>query len=144
MFLVRKNLLIVIISKLEPSTSSYVSLHSLSHFFFLLTDILIIHVVFTSCCFQLRVSAMISNSSYILILDCDMYCNDPTSARKAMCFYCDSQTPSSLAFVQFSQTFRNISQDDIYDNQVRFVFKVDNWIFWKVIYAKYGCVCILI
>ncbi|MBA0740643.1 hypothetical protein Gogos_013835 [Gossypium gossypioides] len=80
----------------------------------------------------LRVSAMISNSSYILALDCDMYCNDPTSARKAMCFYCDSQTPSSLAFVQFPQTFRNISQDDIYDNQVRFAFKVDNWIFYKV------------
>ncbi|KAG4131642.1 hypothetical protein ERO13_D09G226000v2 [Gossypium hirsutum] len=72
----------------------------------------------------LRVSAMISNSPYILALDCDMYCNDPTSARKAMCFYCDSQTPSSLAFVQFPQTFRNISQDDIYDNQVRFAFKV--------------------
>ncbi|TYH55813.1 hypothetical protein ES332_D09G261900v1 [Gossypium tomentosum] len=71
----------------------------------------------------LRVSAMISNSPYILALDCDMYCNDPTSARKAMCFYCDSQTPS-LAFVQFPQTFRNISQDDIYDNQVRFAFKV--------------------
>ncbi|MBA0559069.1 hypothetical protein Golob_016049 [Gossypium lobatum] len=82
-----------------------------------------------------------SNSSYILVLDCDMYCNDPTSARKAMCFYCDSQTPSSLAFVQFPQTFRNISQDDIYDNQVRFAFKVDNWIFCKVIYAKCGWVC---
>ncbi|MBA0616409.1 hypothetical protein Godav_016459 [Gossypium davidsonii] len=79
----------------------------------------------------LRVSAMISNSPYILALDCDMYCNDPTSARKAMCFYCDSQTPSSLAFVQFPQTFRNISEDDIYDNQVRFAFKVDNWIFCK-------------
>ncbi|MFQ6660897.1 hypothetical protein Gotur_029244, partial [Gossypium turneri] len=74
----------------------------------------------------LRVSAMISNSPYILMLDCDMYCNDPTSVRQAMCYYCDPQTPSSIAFVQFPQTFRNIRQDDIYDSQIRNIFKVNN------------------
>ncbi|MBA0856984.1 hypothetical protein Goshw_005861, partial [Gossypium schwendimanii] len=72
----------------------------------------------------LRVSAMISNSPYILMLDCDMYCNDPTSVRQAMCYYCDPQTPSSIAFVQFPQTFRNICQDDIYDSQIRNIFKI--------------------
>ncbi|TYG55342.1 hypothetical protein ES288_D09G265100v1 [Gossypium darwinii] len=72
----------------------------------------------------LRVSAMISNSPYILVLDCDMHCNDPTSARQAMCYYCDPQTSQSIAFVQFPQTFRNISEDDIYDSQLRFVFKI--------------------
>lgn len=72
----------------------------------------------------LRVSATISNSPYILVLDCDMHCNDPTSARQAMCYYCDPQTSQSIAFVQFPQTFRNISEDDIYDSQLRFVFKI--------------------
>ncbi|MBA0768488.1 hypothetical protein Gotri_017285, partial [Gossypium trilobum] len=53
-----------------------------------------------------------------------MHCNDPTSARQAMCYYCDPQTSQSIAFVQFPQTFRNISEDDIYDSQLRYVFKV--------------------
>ncbi|KAK8709685.1 hypothetical protein V6N13_060695 [Hibiscus sabdariffa] len=72
----------------------------------------------------LRVSGAMSNSPYILVLDCDMYCNDPTSARQAMCFYCDPQTSPSIAFVQFPQTFRNISEDDIYDSEIRSIFKI--------------------
>ncbi|KAB2067599.1 hypothetical protein ES319_A09G238700v1 [Gossypium barbadense] len=74
----------------------------------------------------LRVSTMISNSPYILMLDCDMYCNDPTSTRQTMCYYCDPQTPSSIAFVQFPQTFRNICEDDIYDGEIRNLMKI----FW--------------
>ncbi|TYI12210.1 hypothetical protein ES332_A09G261200v1 [Gossypium tomentosum] len=74
----------------------------------------------------LRVSTMISNSPFILMLDCDMYCNDPTSTRQAMCYYCDPQTPSSIAFVQFPQTFRNICEDDIYDGEIRNLMKI----FW--------------
>ncbi|KAM3708172.1 hypothetical protein ACJW31_02G077200 [Castanea mollissima] len=71
-----------------------------------------------------RVSCMISNSPYILVLDCDMYCNDPTSARRAMCFHLDSKFLHSLAFVQFPQRFHNISKNDIYDSQLRCVFSV--------------------
>ncbi|XVF62936.1 hypothetical protein PTKIN_Ptkin09bG0048900 [Pterospermum kingtungense] len=73
----------------------------------------------------LRVSAMMSNSPYILLLDCDMYCNDPTSARQAMCCYYDPQISPTLAFVQFPQNFRNLSKKDIYDSQIRFVFKMN-------------------
>ncbi|GMI72012.1 cellulose synthase like G2, ARABIDOPSIS THALIANA CELLULOSE SYNTHASE LIKE G2 [Hibiscus trionum] len=72
----------------------------------------------------LRISAVMSNSPYILVLDCDMYCNDPTSARQTMCYYCDPQTSSSIAFVQFPQTFRNIRENDIYDGQIRSTFKI--------------------
>ncbi|XP_058200562.1 cellulose synthase A catalytic subunit 8 [UDP-forming]-like isoform X1 [Rhododendron vialii] len=72
----------------------------------------------------LRVSAMISNSPYILVLDCDMYCNDPTSARQAMCFHLDPKISPSLGFVQFPQKFHNISKTDVYDSQLRYVFKV--------------------
>ncbi|KAI3857172.1 hypothetical protein MKW98_010586 [Papaver atlanticum] len=74
----------------------------------------------------LRVSGIISNAPYILVLDCDMYCNDPTSAKQAMCFYVDDSkmsSSSSLAFVQFPQMFYNLSQNDIYDGQARSAFK---------------------
>ncbi|KAF4348123.1 hypothetical protein G4B88_008811 [Cannabis sativa] len=72
----------------------------------------------------LRVSGVISNSPYILALDCDMYCNDPTSARQAMCFHLDPKISSSLAFVQFPQRFHNISRNDIYDSQLRLTYSL--------------------
>ncbi|CAL5337481.1 unnamed protein product [Camellia sinensis] len=72
----------------------------------------------------LRVSAMISNSPYILVLDCDFYCNDPSSARQAMCFHLDPKMSPSLAFVQFPQKFHNISKTDIYDSQLRSAFTI--------------------
>ncbi|KAG6759261.1 hypothetical protein POTOM_035733 [Populus tomentosa] len=72
----------------------------------------------------LRVSGVISNSPHILVLDCDMYCNDPTSARQAMCFFFDPNISSSLAFVQFPQRFHNISKHDIYDSQLRSTFGI--------------------
>ncbi|KAJ0775687.1 putative cellulose synthase (UDP-forming) [Helianthus annuus] len=73
----------------------------------------------------LRVSSLISNSPYILGLDCDMYCNNKNSAREAMCFHLDPNLSSSLAFVQFPQTFHNISKHDIYESQLRCFFKVN-------------------
>ncbi|KAL4567378.1 hypothetical protein LXL04_022961 [Taraxacum kok-saghyz] len=71
----------------------------------------------------LRVSSLISNSPYILGLDCDMYCNDGNSARQAMCFHLDPKLSSSLAFVQFPQRFHNISKHDIYESELRCTFK---------------------
>ncbi|KAK4857331.1 hypothetical protein QYF36_026982 [Acer negundo] len=67
----------------------------------------------------LRVSSIISNSPYILALDCDMYCNDPISARQAMCFHLDTKISPSLAFVQFPQKFHTITKSDIYDSHLR-------------------------
>ncbi|XVF66534.1 hypothetical protein PTKIN_Ptkin10aG0044200 [Pterospermum kingtungense] len=72
----------------------------------------------------LRVSAVLSNSPYILMLDCDMYCNDPTSARQAMCFHFDPKMSPSLAFVQFPQTFHDTSKNDIYDSEVRSAYTI--------------------
>ncbi|KAI3703287.1 hypothetical protein L1987_73243 [Smallanthus sonchifolius] len=71
----------------------------------------------------LRVSSSLSNSPYILGLDCDMHCNDRNSARQAMCFHLDPKLSSSLAFVQFPQTFHNISKHDIYKSELRYFFK---------------------
>ncbi|KAK4340653.1 hypothetical protein RND71_039154 [Anisodus tanguticus] len=74
----------------------------------------------------LRVSGIISNSPYILMLDCDMHSNDPSSARQAMCFHLDPKISPSLAFVQFPQRFHNISKNDIYGSALRVCFVV-NW-----------------
>ncbi|CAL8074787.1 unnamed protein product [Prunus armeniaca] len=71
---------------------------------------------------ELRVSGVISNSPYILGLDCDMHCHDPSSARQAMCFHLDPKISPSLALVQFPQKFQNISNNDIYDSQLRSIF----------------------
>ncbi|BBH01868.1 cellulose synthase like G1, partial [Prunus dulcis] len=72
----------------------------------------------------LRVSGVISNSPYMLGLDCDMHCHDPSSARQAMCFHLDPKISPSLALVQFPQKFHNISNNDIYDSQLRSIFWV--------------------
>ncbi|KAL8121866.1 hypothetical protein AgCh_018560 [Apium graveolens] len=72
----------------------------------------------------LRVSGIISNSPYILVLDCDMYVNDASSARQAMCFHLDQRITSSLAFVQFPQRFHNISNNDIYGSALKPVFEL--------------------
>ncbi|CAL5413508.1 unnamed protein product [Camellia sinensis] len=67
----------------------------------------------------LRVSGIMSNGPYVLVLDCDMYCNDPTSARQAMCFHLDTKISPSLAFVQYPQMFYNVSKNDIYDSEAK-------------------------
>ncbi|KAK4492236.1 hypothetical protein RD792_003037 [Penstemon davidsonii] len=71
----------------------------------------------------LRVSAMISNAPYFIVLDCDHYCNDPTSARQAMCFYFDSSISQKLAWVQFPQKFHNASQHDIYGSRLHAIWR---------------------
>ncbi|KAL0388467.1 UNVERIFIED_CONTAM: Cellulose synthase-like protein G3 [Sesamum radiatum] len=71
----------------------------------------------------LRVSGIMSNAPYTLVLDCDMYCNDPTSAKQAMCFHLDPKFSDTLSFVQFPQIFYNISKNDIYDGQARSAYK---------------------
>ncbi|KAG9152052.1 hypothetical protein Leryth_025875 [Lithospermum erythrorhizon] len=73
---------------------------------------------------MLRVSGMLSNAPYILVLDCDMYSNDPSSARQAMCFLLDNKITPTLAFVQFPQKFHNVSKNDIYDAGIRNSFEI--------------------
>jgi hypothetical protein len=74
------------------------------------------------------VSGLVSNAPYVLVLDCDMACNSRSSALEATCFhrYLDRSPPApeKLAFVQFPQMFHNISRNDIYTNDLRFIFAV--------------------
>ncbi|KAI7980357.1 Cellulose synthase-like protein G2 [Camellia lanceoleosa] len=72
---------------------------------------------------ELRITGIMSNGPYVLVLDCDMFCNDPTSARQSMCFHLDLEISRSLAFVQFPQIFYNVSKNDIYDGQARSAYK---------------------
>ncbi|CAI9771279.1 unnamed protein product [Fraxinus pennsylvanica] len=71
----------------------------------------------------LRVSGIMSNAPYVLVLDCDMYCNDPCSAKQAMCFHLDPKISRSLSYVQYPQIFYNVRKNDIYDGQARSAYK---------------------
>ncbi|CAL5042454.1 unnamed protein product [Urochloa decumbens] len=77
----------------------------------------------------LRVSALVTNAPYVLVLDCDMSCNSRGSALEAMCFHLDHSPPApeNLAFVQFPQMFHNLSRNDIYTNDLRYIFAT-RWI----------------
>ncbi|XP_042496114.1 cellulose synthase-like protein E2 [Macadamia integrifolia] len=52
-----------------------------------------------------------------------MNCNNPYSVRQAVCFHLDPKLSSSLAFVQFPQTFYNVCNNDIYNGRLRSIFK---------------------
>nr|GMD80292.1 cellulose synthase-like protein G3 [Ipomoea batatas] len=67
----------------------------------------------------LRVSGLMSNAPYMVVLDCDMYCNDSSSAKQAMCFHLDPNISRDLSYVQYPQIFYNVSKNDIYDGQAR-------------------------
>ncbi|KAM0843745.1 hypothetical protein ACQ4PT_057509 [Festuca glaucescens] len=73
---------------------------------------------------ELRVSSLVSNAPYVMVLDCDMYCNTRSSVLEAMCFHLDrrGRHADDLAFVQFPQMFHNVSGNDIYANELRSIF----------------------
>ncbi|KAL0388460.1 UNVERIFIED_CONTAM: Cellulose synthase-like protein E6 [Sesamum radiatum] len=70
----------------------------------------------------LRVSAVITNAPYFVVLDCDMYCHNPLSARLAMCFYLDPKLAPKIAWVQFPQKFHNLSEHDIYGGSLNAIY----------------------
>lgn len=103
----------------------YIYINRPLHAFFFPPHLLTLEMFwFRQSTLQLRVSGIMSNSPYVLGLDCDMYSSDPSSARQAMCFHMDPELSRSLAFVQFPQRFRNISRNDIYDSKLRVAFWV--------------------
>ncbi|XP_071703795.1 cellulose synthase-like protein G3 [Rutidosis leptorrhynchoides] len=62
----------------------------------------------------IRVSTVITNAPILLILDCDMYSNDPKTPLRTLCYFMDPNVDPRLAFVQFPQRFHNINENDIY------------------------------
>ncbi|GAV68673.1 Cellulose_synt domain-containing protein [Cephalotus follicularis] len=63
----------------------------------------------------LRVSAVMTNASMILTLDCDMYSNDPHTPLRVLCYLSDPTIRSKYGYIQFPQCFHGINKDDIYD-----------------------------
>ncbi|XP_058112665.1 cellulose synthase-like protein E6 isoform X4 [Magnolia sinica] len=67
----------------------------------------------------IRVSSVISNGPIILTIDCDMYSNNAESVRDALCFFMDEEKGREIAYVQFPQSFHNLSKNDIYGNSYK-------------------------
>ncbi|KAG6661814.1 hypothetical protein CIPAW_03G201000 [Carya illinoinensis] len=66
----------------------------------------------------IRVSSRISNGPIILILDCDMYSNNSESMRDAVCFFMDEEKGHEVGFVQFPQSFENLTKNDVYGSSL--------------------------
>ncbi|KAL5231754.1 hypothetical protein ABZP36_030530 [Zizania latifolia] len=68
-----------------------------------------------------RASGVLSNSPFILNLDCDHYINNSQALRAGICFMLgrDSDT---VAFVQFPQRFEGVDPTDLYANHNRIFF----------------------
>ncbi|XP_077248676.1 cellulose synthase A catalytic subunit 2 [UDP-forming]-like [Tasmannia lanceolata] len=64
-----------------------------------------------------RVSAIISNASYVLNVDCDHYINNSKALREAMCFMMDPTSGKKICYVQFPQRFDGIDRHDRYSNR---------------------------
>ncbi|KAK0602130.1 hypothetical protein LWI29_030617 [Acer saccharum] len=73
----------------------------------------------------IRVSGKISNGQIIHNVDCDMYSNDSQSVRDALCFFMDGEKGEEVAFVQFSEGFKNVTKNEIYGSSSRVVREVE-------------------
>ncbi|XP_050246399.1 cellulose synthase-like protein E1 isoform X2 [Quercus robur] len=73
----------------------------------------------------IRVSSEISNGPIILNVDCDMYSNNSHSVQDALCFFMDEEKGHEIAFVQFPQSFKNVTRNEIYDASMRVIREVE-------------------
>ncbi|RDX76910.1 Cellulose synthase-like protein E6, partial [Mucuna pruriens] len=64
----------------------------------------------------IRVSSEISNAPFILNMDCDMYSNNADTIQEILCFFLDEIKGHDIAYVQFPQSFKNITKNDHYGN----------------------------
>ncbi|KAI3518122.1 hypothetical protein L1887_06523 [Cichorium endivia] len=62
----------------------------------------------------LRVSEKLTNAPIFLLLDCDMYSNDPKTPLRMLCYFLDPNIDPDFGFVQFPQLFNNINKYDTY------------------------------
>ncbi|KAF7836332.1 putative cellulose synthase A catalytic subunit 3 [UDP-forming] [Senna tora] len=72
-----------------------------------------------------RVSGVLSNAPYLLNLDCDHYINNSKAIREAMCFMLDPLQGKRVCYVQFSQRFDGVENDDRYVNQSTAFFDIN-------------------
>ncbi|XP_065858990.1 cellulose synthase-like protein G3 [Euphorbia lathyris] len=72
----------------------------------------------------LQVSAAMTNAPILLILDCDMYSNDPETPKRVLCYYCNANFRREYAYIQFPQRFKGINKNDIYGGEFKRVFQI--------------------
>ncbi|KAL3740964.1 hypothetical protein ACJRO7_022133 [Eucalyptus globulus] len=73
----------------------------------------------------IRVSSRISNAPIILNVDCDMYSNNMDSVRDVLCFFMDEENGDEIGFIQFPQTFDNLTTNDLYSSSFDVINKVE-------------------
>nr|DAD23429.1 TPA_asm: hypothetical protein HUJ06_024892 [Nelumbo nucifera] len=73
-----------------------------------------------------RVSGVMTNSPFILNVDCDMFVNNPQTILHAMCLLLGFEQEKESGFVQFPQIFYRSLKDDPFGNN-QFI------VFWKFI-----------
>ncbi|KAI3828766.1 hypothetical protein L1987_02876 [Smallanthus sonchifolius] len=66
----------------------------------------------------LRVSGIMTNASIVLTQDCDMYSNDPQTLKRVLCYISDPLVRPILGYVQFSQCYHGLNNDDIYGGEL--------------------------
>lgn len=59
-------------------------------------------------------SATLTDAPIFLVLDCDMYSNNPKTALYTLCHFLDPKVDPNLALVQFPQCFHDINKVDTY------------------------------
>ncbi|GKA07312.1 cellulose synthase-like protein G3 [Tanacetum coccineum] len=67
---------------------------------------------------NIRASGLMTNGQIVLVLDCDMYSNDPETPLRALCYFMDPNADPKLAFVQFPQRYDCINKNDIYASEI--------------------------
>uniref|UniRef100_A0A0D6QSW0 Glycosyltransferase 2-like domain-containing protein n=1 Tax=Araucaria cunninghamii TaxID=56994 RepID=A0A0D6QSW0_ARACU len=72
----------------------------------------------------IRVSEVMTNSPFMLTLDCDMYANNCEALREAMCFFMDPKSGHQFGYVQFPQRFHGITKNDLYANSLKSIFDI--------------------
>ncbi|XP_010244467.1 PREDICTED: cellulose synthase-like protein H1 isoform X2 [Nelumbo nucifera] len=65
-----------------------------------------------------RVSGVMTNSPFMLNVDCDMFANDPQTVLHAVCLLFGFQQEKESAYVQFPQAFYGTLKDDPFGNQL--------------------------
>lgn len=73
-----------------------------------------------------------SNGQIILNLDCDMYSNNSETVKDALCFFMDEQQSHNVAYVQYPQSFDNLTKNDIYSNNIVVLQEVNYQVMLKL------------
>ncbi|XP_058202484.1 cellulose synthase-like protein E1 isoform X3 [Rhododendron vialii] len=73
----------------------------------------------------IRVSSKMSNGPIILNVDCDVYSNNSESVRDAMCFFMDENKGHEVAYVQYPQSYNNLTRNDLHGICFRVLNEVD-------------------